>query len=78
MRILATELRRLAWPVDEATYDKLRSISAGLRELAEEMAWIVGRYSEAEVPLWPQVAFFGPPAHMLPSCKGGSCQNSFP
>jgi hypothetical protein len=56
MHILATELGRLAGPADEATYDRPRSISAELRELAEEMAWVVGRYSEAGVPLWPPVA----------------------
>jgi hypothetical protein len=54
--ILATEPGRLNGPVDEATYDRPRSISAELRELADEMVWVVGRYSEAGVPLWPPVA----------------------
>jgi hypothetical protein len=52
--ILATELGRLAGPVDEATYDKPRPISAELRELAGEMERVVGRCSG--VPLWPPVA----------------------
>jgi hypothetical protein len=47
LRILATELGRLAGPVDEASYDRPRPISAELLALAEEMAEVVGRYSEA-------------------------------
>jgi hypothetical protein len=56
LRILATELGRLAWPIDEATHDKPRPISAELLELAGEMERVVGRYSAAGVPLWPPVA----------------------
>ena len=56
LRILATELGRLAGPVDDATYDKPRPISAELRELAREMDRVVRRYSGAGVPLWPPVA----------------------
>ena len=56
LRILATELGRLAGPIDEATYDRPRPISAELRELAGEMERVVGRYSAAGVPLWPPVA----------------------
>ena len=43
LRILATELRRLAGPIDEATHDK-------------PMERVVGRYSAAGVPLWPPMA----------------------
>ncbi len=56
LHILATEVGRLAGPVDEAAYDKPRPISAELRELAGEMEWVMGRYSAAGVPFWPPVA----------------------
>jgi hypothetical protein len=56
LRILATELGRLAGPVDEASYDRPRPVSAELRALAGEMAMVVERYSGSGVPLWPPVA----------------------
>ena len=56
LRVLATELARLAGPVVEEAYDRSEPVSDALRSLTGEIVAVVERYSGAGVPLWPPVA----------------------
>ena len=56
LRVLATEVGRLAGPVVQEEYDRLAPVAGALQSLMGEIVGVVKRFSGAGVPLWPPVA----------------------